>query len=158
MAFKMNPALKAYGKSAGSNRVMKMNKPMKMDPSAMKEDKELGYKEKEDKKLLAELKKDRDLSAESVSSDNSKKKIADVKLAYNRESNREVNRMSRKEVNKAIKSIKNSTDSKKVPSRLSSKNKKKKYLMAKGMQGFDSFQADITGGKKRESGSTNNKN
>ena len=44
MAFKMNPALKAYGKSAGSNRVMKMNKPMKMDkamkmdPSAMKKD------------------------------------------------------------------------------------------------------------------------
>ncbi len=36
MAFKMNPALKAYGKSAGSNRVMKM------DPSAMKEDKKTG--------------------------------------------------------------------------------------------------------------------
>ncbi len=30
MAFKMNPALKAYGKSAGSNRVMQMN------PSVMK--------------------------------------------------------------------------------------------------------------------------
>ena len=32
MAFKMNPALKAYSKSAGNNRVMKM------DPSAMKKD------------------------------------------------------------------------------------------------------------------------
>ena len=38
MAFKMNPALKAYGKSAGSNRVMKMDKAMKMDPSVMKKD------------------------------------------------------------------------------------------------------------------------
>ena len=36
MAFKMNPALKAYGKSAGDNRVMKMDKAMRMDPSAMK--------------------------------------------------------------------------------------------------------------------------
>ncbi len=36
MAFKMNPALKAYGKSAGDNRAMKMDKAMRMDPSAMK--------------------------------------------------------------------------------------------------------------------------
>ena len=157
MAFKMkNSSMAKMAKEAGSNRI-----------SPMKKDK-LGYKENEDKALLARYKEKRDLPNESSlgndeTGDKGREEIARVKLAYNRESSREVGRMSRKEARQEVRSDRKSARAerkagvdtgKNVPGVFSSKKKKKTYLKVKGRRGFDSFKAGITDGKKRESGST----
>jgi hypothetical protein len=175
MAFKMkNSSMAKMAKEAGSNRIS----PMKKD--------ELGYKENEDKALLAKYKEKRDLPNESSLGDNEtgdkgREEIARVKLAYNRESSRDVDRMSRKEARQEVradrkegraerkaykKNVKrNKGESfaslgkrkdagKSVPGAFSSKKKKKSYLTVKGRRGFDSFKDGITRVEKREPGSS----
>ena len=175
MAFKMkNSSMAKMAKEAGNNRIS----PMKKD--------ELGYKENEDKALLAKYKEKRDLPNESSLGDNEtgekgREEIARVKSAYNRESNRSVDRMSRKEARQEVradrkegraerkeyrKKVKinqggafagegrNPNAGKNVPGAFSSKKKKKAYLRSKGMRGFDSFKDSITRVEKRESGSS----
>lgn len=78
MAFKMNSALKEFGKSAGDNRVMKMA-PTKMAPtkmaSAMKNEEEKKKKKKSFKDKVVDVAKKAD---EVV--DKTARKIGDTKI------------------------------------------------------------------------------
>lgn len=79
MAFKMNGALKAFGKSAGDNRVLKMAPtkmaPTKLDPSAMKNEEEKKKKKKSFKDKVVDVAKKADEVVETTA-----RKIGDTKI------------------------------------------------------------------------------
>jgi len=166
MAFKMkNGSMAKMAKEAGNNRV-----------SPMRKDDKPGYKEEEDKALLDKVQK------EKIATDSgNKEKVAELKKAYNRTTIREVDGMSRKEARQEVradrkearaerkeyrKKIKrnqggafagegrNPNAGKNVPGAFSSKKKKKSYLAAKRLKGFDSYLSDVAKVEKRESGSS----
>jgi len=129
-------------------------------------------KEDSDKELLAKVEK------EGIATDSgNKEKVAEVKKAYTRRVGREVGGMSRKEARQEVKTDRKEARAerkaykknvkknkggvfaggneskqagKNIPGLLSSKKKKKSYLTAKGIKGFDKYLADNT--KVKEAG------